>query len=351
MANLLWVLLLAAAAAVALAPRWGLVTRYRLWRQQRRRRQLEDALKHLLNLSQRGQSGSPESLAGALALTRNDIVDLITRMEMRQLIHSTAGAIELTPDGERWALQIVRAHRLWERYLADETGMDLARVHGVAERAEHRLSQESLDVLEAHLGHPTHDPHGDPIPRADGSLEDLEAVSLTDWESAGKAHIVHIEDEPEIILRQILALGLKPGDPIRVLEREPDHIVVAHQGYEHRLAPVVAANIQVRAAPLTPARPHDATALADLPGGREADVVAIDSQFRGFARRRLLDMGLTPGARVAVALENAFGDPRAYRIRGTLVALRRDQARFVWVRPVTEEASRTPSGEPETSVA
>jgi Fe2+ transport system protein FeoA len=72
--------------------------------------------------------------------------------------------------------------------------------------------------------------------------------------------------------------------------------------------------------------------LSELPDGATARVLALDPRFRGFARRRLLDLGFTPGAEVTVALANAFGDPRGYRVRGTLVALRGEQARFVWVR-------------------
>ncbi len=333
--NIVWIALAAGVAwVVVLAPHWGLRDRWRIWRRQKYRRQLEDALKHLLALSERGQIGSAESLGGALGLSLRDVFRLIQRMETRGVTHSSGGGIELTSEGERWALQVVRAHRLWERYLADEAGMPLGRVHGAAERAEHGMSAERLDELEAQLGHPTSDPHGDPIPSRDGILESLGATPLTDWETGKKAYIVHVEDEPDVVLRQILAIGLKPGDPIRVLERGPDFVTISHAETEHRMAPVVAGNIHVRAAAVAPSKPADAITLAQLADGEEADVVGIDPSYRGFARRRLLDLGLTPAARVRTELDNAFGDPRAYRIRGTLVALRGDQAKLIWVRPV-----------------
>jgi DtxR family Mn-dependent transcriptional regulator len=260
-------------------------------------------------------------------------------MENRKLIHRTGGGLELTPEGERWAIQIVRAHRLWERYLSDEAGVPLQNVHVAAERAEHKLSAEALEALDAHLGHPLHDPHGDPIPQADGTIEDLQATPLTDWKSAGKAHIVHLEDEPALVFKQIVALGLQPGDQIRILEHQPDFIVIAHGDNEHRLAPVLAANIHVQAAALAPPKPADAITLAELPDGREASVVAIDPNFRGFARRRLLDLGLTPETSIRPELGNAFGDPRAYRVRGVLIALREEQAKLVWVRPQEADAA------------
>ena len=334
MGNLIWIpLLLLAIAALLLAPRWGLRPRLREWKSRRYRRRLEDALKHLLTLSQRGQSGSTESLAGALGLGQHDLIELIEQLERKGLIQSSAGGLTLTPEGEHWAIQIVRAHRLWERYLADEAGMPFADLHGAADRAEHELmaDAENIEALDAHLGHPRRDPHGDPIPRADGTIETLEAQPLTDWASTGPARIVHIEDEPDVVFRQILALGLAVGDGIRVIEHGPECIVISHDGAEHCLAPVVAANINVEASPLAPPEPETVLTLADLPDEAEAEVVAIDEGLRGFARRRLLDLGLTPGAIVRAELDNAFGDPRAYRVRGTLVALRRDQACHVHV--------------------
>ena len=77
--------------------------------------------------------------------------------------------------------------------------------------------------------------------------------------------------------------------------------------------------------------------LSSLPDGRQGEVLEIDSSCQGFTRRRFMDLGLTPGARVSPELSNAFGDPRAYRIRGTLIALRKDQAALVVVKPLAAE--------------
>ncbi len=311
------------------------LARWRKWRDTRIRARFQDALKHLLAASQTGRPGTAESLSGALGLSRQNTVDLVARMEAHGILQSTHGAIELTPEGRRQAAQVVRAHRLLERYLADEAGVPLAKIHGVAERAEHALSTENLDELEAHLGHPLRDPHGDPIPTADGAVTPLRAVPLTDWPTDAEAYIVHVEDEPAAMLRQILNLGLRPGRAVRILDRTPETLLISDGIRQLHLAPVVAANIHVQAAPLDRIQPPGTVNLADLPEGVEAEVVALAPQFRGFARRRLLDLGLTPGASVRVELTNAFGDPRAYRVRGTVVALRRDQAVNVWVRAAT----------------
>ncbi len=322
----------AAGFLTLLALAWALRPPLRRYRRARNRRRLEDALKHLFSLFLRRQPASAESLAGALNLRVGKVLDLIKRMESKGLVHSAGTGIELTPQGERSARQMVRAHRLLETYLADEARMPLGKVHQAAERAEHEFTEEGLEALDARLGHPLRDPHGDPIPSPDGTLERLECISLTDVESSDTVYVIHIEDEPDVVFAQILASGIQPGDPVRVLSRAPEHLLIAHAGQQHRLAPVVAANIHVRQTPWKVAMPAGAVALSELPDNAEAEVVSIDPHLRGFARRRLLDLGLTPGAEVRVALQNAFGDPRAYRVRGTLVALRREQARMIWVR-------------------
>ena len=249
------------------------------------------------------------------------------------MIHSTKGHIELQPEGERRAREVVRAHRLWERYMADELRTPLEKIHSEAERAEHQLSRERLDALEAHLGHPLRDPHGDPIPIANGSIADVPARQLTDCLPGEKVEIVHVEDEPEFLLDQILELGLKPGLRLQVLETSPVAILAWDGERRLRLTRPQAANIHVCAAPDLAVRPPGAIPLDQLPERQPAEVVEIDPEFRGLARRRLLDLGLTPSATVVAELTTPFGDPRAYRVRGTLVALRRHQARHVWVRP------------------
>jgi len=333
------ILTIATAAAALLWPQWGALAQFRRRRAKRLRTLYEDALKHILAWEHRGQTATPESLAGALELPARRVLRVLTDMERRGLLDSSAGGLRLSAEGEQLGLHVVRAHRLWERYLADDAGLPMGRLHQAAEIAEHELSAERLDELDAHLGHPQRDPHGDPIPGADGSLASLNAVPLTDWPDDEPARIVHLEDEPTAIFQQILAADLKPGMTLRVLENTPERLLVSDGENEHRLAHVVASNIQVAAAERGPIRAADAVRLSDLDLDIEAEVIELDSECRGFSRRRLMDLGLTPGARVSVALENTFGDPRGFRVRGAMIALRKPQADHVWVQPakVAEE--------------
>ncbi|MCW5981215.1 MAG: DtxR family transcriptional regulator [Bryobacteraceae bacterium] len=338
-----WLILAVVGLAVAiLIPQAGIRARWRRWNSARSRVLFEDALKHLLDQSQRAQPPTRESLGGALGISGRKLLNLIARMEAKGVLQSVGGALRLTPEGQRHALQVVRAHRLLERYLADEARVPLGQVHSSADKAEHGLTGDRLDELEAHLGYPQRDPHGDPIPHSDGSFSPVDTVPLTDWPVNASAEIAHVEDEPEFVLRQILALGLRPHLTVRVLEACPEHLVVSDGEREHRLPPVIAANIHVGPVADAGVRLAGSLRLAQLPDGREAEVVALDPAFRGFSRRRLMDLGLTPKARVRAELSTAFGDPRAYRVRGTVIALRNEQANRILVRPL--EGTGAPMG-------
>ena len=335
-----WLFLIAlAVVALLFWPKTGLFVAISRWRELRRRERFEDALKHILAWEQRRQDATPESIGGALGLVQSSALSLVADMEERDLIHSTGGALKLTAEGQRLALHVVRAHRLWERYLADDAGVPMERLHRAAEKAEHQLSSERIDALDAHLGHPERDPHGDPIPRADGSLEKDNAVPLTDWPVADIAWVTHIEDEPDVIFHHILSTGLRPGKSVRVIENTPECLVIDDGVQEHRLVPVVAANIQVAAEPVNTERPVGLRSLSELAKGEAAEVVELGSMCRGFSRRRLLDLGITPGTRKEASLDNPFGDPRAFRLRGTVIALRKAQGDQIWVRSIGEKTT------------
>ncbi len=319
---------------VVFFPRVGLFTVYKNYRAAQEREQVEDALKHLLDREQEGRHASPESLAGTLGLTRARVMRLIEGMENQGLLDSRGAELHLTAEGERWALHVVRAHRLWERYLADEARMPLGQIHTEAHRREHRLTDTQLDELDAALGHPTRDPHGDPIPTREGKIIQDKGTPITAWEIDVPARIVHLEDEPALAYQQILAAGLFLGQDIRILERTAQRIVLSDGENEYRLAPAVASNISVAALPERERLKRTAVPLSELAHQQRAEIVMLDDALQGFTRRRFLDLGLTPGALIYAELDNFFNDPRAYRIRGTLIALRKDQAAQIWVKPL-----------------
>jgi DtxR family Mn-dependent transcriptional regulator len=103
---------------------------------------------------------------------------------------------------------------------------------------------------------------------------------------------------------------------------------------EYRLAPAVASNISVAPLPESELLKRTAVPLSELAHNQHAEIIILDDAVQGFTRRRFLDLGLTPGTLIYPELDNFFNDPRAYRVRGTLIALRQDQAAQIWVKPV-----------------
>ncbi len=309
-------------------PRFGVIPRWQRARQQTERMRMEDALKHILGCEMSGDRFTANSLAGALQITSDQAADLLQHMEQRGLLHAEGDSIRLTPTGHQSALHILRAHRLWERYLADETGIEELEWHGRAELQEHELTPEEAEALAARLGNPTHDPHGDPIPSPEGDMLHHGGTPLISAEVDEPLQIVHIEDEPQAVFAQLLAEGLYPGMEVRLMERSPHRIRFWAGGDEHILAPVVAANVSVAPQPeddgISVGRP-----LSELAQGERSRVIEISAQCRGLERRRLQDLGFLPGAAIEAELSSASGDPVAYRVRGALIALRKDQADLI----------------------
>ena len=337
----MWIVLVLALLALAvLMPTYGLAAQVRRHRAAVARERTENALKHLLRQANDGHSASFQSLKGELGLSDRVLLALTERLENEGLIHSDGTRLKLTAEGERLALHVVRAHRLWEVYLAEELGMPVDRIHVEAERQEHRLTPQQVERLSARMGHPNVDPHGDPIPTADGVMPDAPGTALSAWPLSTPARIVHLEDEPPLAYAQLTAEGLKLGQVVRVIERTPARMVLSDGENEFRLAPMLAANVHVVAAGEAPVPVDDVMPLSKLPDGAAADIVALDPAFRGFARRRLLDLGFTPGARIRSELSTFSGDPRAYRLRGTTIALRREQSDRVLVKAPATEGGR-----------
>jgi len=312
-----------------------------VWKLQKRRELtekvlIEDALKYIFKCEREQKTVSLESLAGVLSTSLGHVSEILALTQDNGLVEISENNFQLTDAGRRTATQIVRAHRLWERYLADATGFKESDWHQQAERLEHKLSVEDLDRLSASLGHPTHDPHGDPIPTPRGDLVSHGGIPLTDLPLQTSARIVHIEDEPEVIYAQIVAEDLHPNMVVEIDEKTANRIRFWSADQDHVLAPIVAANISVF--PLIDNGTElvmEGVPLDTLNPGESGQVTGISSLSRGVERRRLFDLGIIPGTEITVELVNPGGDPTAYRIRGSVIALRNSQARLIKVNPLT----------------
>ena len=335
---LVWSLVALFLAALLLWPRLGLLARLEVYRQSKQRGLVEDALKQMFHLQQQGGEIHIEGLHRSLNLSSNQVRHLVDKMLIQGLLAQKQNHLELTPEGQRIALQVIRAHRLWERYLADEARIPLSDLHRIANQKEHGMTSQEIDDLDANLGHPSQDPHGDPIPSAEGVMRWTESGrSLCNFQAGERGEIVHLEDEPQVAFDQLLAEGLQIGSHVTVLENSTERLMLIDGEKEITLAPAIAANVFLQEIEKAQIRSNGTITLAELNGQALAEIVDLDRSCQGFTRRRFLDLGLTPGTKISPELNNAFREPRAYRVRGTLIALRNDQASQILVRPVSSE--------------
>jgi DtxR family Mn-dependent transcriptional regulator len=322
---------LVAAAFWLFWPVSGLYWRWSRFRRYSDRTLVEDALKHLYDCEARRHPGTVHSLSGALGISGHRLAEVVARLEQLKLAESEGGVYTLTTEGRTYALRIIRVHRLWESYLSDDTGFDASEWHLQAEHREHTTTEEEAEALSARMGHPRFDPHGDPIPTSSGEIVPPPGQPLSDLRPGQVGRIVHLEDEPQEIYAQLLAESLYPGMQVRIFEVSAERIRFEAEGEEHVLAPVVAANLSVQTLPEEEEVEEVFERLSALDPGERATVVGLSSACRGAERRRFLDLGIIPGTEVVAELRSAGGDPTAYRIRGAVIALRRDQAEFIHV--------------------
>lgn len=293
---------------------------------------IEDILKQLYHFENSGNKVDTKTLVQVLKFNNNQIIEVIKKMTINNLIYFDSDVLKLTEAGRDYALRIVRIHRLWERYLADKTGFSKEEWHDRAEMMEHKLSHDETNTLAARLGNPKFDPHGDPIPTKTGKMAKVNGVELPLLPVNSIGRITHIEDEPEIIYKQILAENIHIGSLIRVIENNTTRIVFQSEGEEFKLAPIVAANLTVAAIEKEVVIEDNVARLSSLKEDEFAKIIGISRESRGESRRRLLDLGFVKGADIKIDLMNPLGEPNAYLIKGTSIALRKDQAAKILIK-------------------
>jgi len=191
---------------------------------------------------------SSSGLAARLGLAASSVTEMVKKLVAQGLVrHEPYGAVELTAAGRELALRMVRRHRLIETWLVEQFGYTWDEVHDEAEVLEHALSDRLLDAIDAQLGHPQRDPHGDPIPRADGTVERPDAVLLADAEAGRAGVVVRISDRDPVLLRHLDAEGIGVGTELAVTERTPFGAVVRFGGTRSELSADALASIWIAA--------------------------------------------------------------------------------------------------------
>ena len=185
-------------------------------------RSVEDYLKVIWSLSPDGRPASTNDIAHRLELSAASVSGMIKRLSEQGLLeHEPYKGVQLTAEGRRAALRMVRRHRIIEAYLVGFLGYSWDRVHEEAERLEHAVSDELVERMSRALGHPAADPHGDPIPTADLAIEEVEWTPLPDVPAGELVELRRVASEEPDRLRYLGTMGLQPGATIMVLARQP----------------------------------------------------------------------------------------------------------------------------------
>ncbi len=318
-------------------PRRGLASRLKQAKKDKMRILTEDCLKFLFNCEYQEIFCDRSKIAAAFSITEEDVDTLLAHLESAGLVDISNHHLQLTESGRTSALQIVRIHRLLEKYLADETSLTEAEWHPAAEEREHDVTAQEADKLAAQLGNPVYDPHGDPIPTAEGEVPSSRGVSLNETEPGTMVKVLHVEDEPPERYSQIISAEIYPGVRMMVLNKTAAGIICEVKGSKKEFDSDTAENITV-----IPLKNGDRLAiplksLSSLKLGEAGRVIGISKACRGQQRRRLMDLGVVPGSLISAEMKSVGGDPTAYQIRGALIALRKQQADYINIEKHPEE--------------
>jgi DtxR family transcriptional regulator, Mn-dependent transcriptional regulator len=211
---------------------------------------IEDYVKAIFSLQRGGEEPvSTSALAERLGVTPGSASGMMKKLDSLGLVdHVPYRGVVLTPLGRRLALEVLRHHRLLELYLSEAFGMPWDQVHAEAEVLEHVLSEELEELIAAKLGDPSVDPHGDPIPRRDGSIDEPETRSLADFAAGDRALFLRVSDSNPDMLRYLAERNIRPGQELEVVDEQPfgGPLFVRIAGGEHALGGALARAMRVQ---------------------------------------------------------------------------------------------------------
>jgi DtxR family transcriptional regulator, Mn-dependent transcriptional regulator len=184
---------------------------------------IEDYAKAIYALELRaGKAVSTNAIAERMSVTPASASGMVKRLcELGLVEHRPYHGVSLTTSGQRVALEVMRHHRLLELYLVESLGVPWDRVHEEAEVLEHVLSEELEELIAAKLGDPTHDPHGDPIPTRELTIEEGSTLSLQSLDPGVSGTFTRISDSDPDMLRFLAERGIAPGDEFEVIDKHP----------------------------------------------------------------------------------------------------------------------------------
>lgn len=209
---------------------------------------VEDYLKSVYSLEAEGGRATTSALAERMGVSAPSATAMMKRLDELGLVERAPyHGVTLTDRGRLCALEVLRHHRLLELYLADSLGMSLDEVHAEADRLEHVLSEKLEARIDAALGYPTHDPHGDPIPDSTLRIPASTSRSLADLDPGDTATVARVPDSDAALLRYLTQIAIVPGQQLELTKSAPfgGPLTVRTGAGEHAIARELAAAIGI----------------------------------------------------------------------------------------------------------
>ena len=183
----------------------------------------ENYLKAVFKIAEReGTAVSTNAVAAAMQTTPASVTDMLKRLSEKQLlIYEKYRGVQLTAEGERLSTALIRKHRIWEVFLTEKLGYSWDAIHDIAEQLEHVQGDDLIDRLDVYLGFPRFDPHGDPIPDAEGRWTFRQQVLVSTLSEGQTGIVTGVDDHTPAFLQHLQQIGLVLGNKLHLLERIP----------------------------------------------------------------------------------------------------------------------------------
>lgn len=299
----------------------------------------EDVLKCIYKIHfEEGVEVDKEAISDKLKLRIAKVEEAIEYLTSRDYVVVVEGEsnlyFNLTNAGIERAKTLIARHRLYETYLAEHTGYSSSDWHRRAETAEHVMTEEEFEELYKMLGHPLFDPHGAPIKIDEGAKSFEGSYTLDRIPTEGVYQVINVEDEPSERYQAIQDMGINVGAMVEVIGIDSSQISLKVHGDTYVMDHTTAESLTVVDASHLLGQEligQEIFRLTSLKKGETAEVVGISDAYRGAGRRRLLDLGFVKGSDVSIDLVSPMKNPIAYMIRGTSIALRYDQAKYILI--------------------
>lgn len=211
----------------------------------------DNYLKTIYALSRVGDGFvTTNALSEKLGTRASSVTDMLKKLNKQgSVAHERYHGVSLTAKGEKQAVEIVRRHRIWEVFLSDKLGFRWDEVHELAEQLEHISSYELITRLEAFLGHPKFDPHGDPIPDKTGKMPRIvKTIKLSEAIEGEEFKVISVDDSSSELLKHLDTIRIKPGALISIRKMHPfdQSMEIIVSGKKQTISSMVATSIQVQ---------------------------------------------------------------------------------------------------------